>query len=355
MERQSGLVLKALWRWAVGLCAAVLIVSLFSRLVVNSVEPHEWDPDLEIGIRVPGTAHRHRTEGWGTSVAGQHGVFGVPDVSSLTGRKVVIWGDSYVEQLGVSDAQKVGPQLTRMLQAGGDGGVVAFGVGAGNATIARVTYLMPRYERLVESIEAHYIVLGRTHFIRSQDPPVDEHALSALPAPRLHHAPRRPRRQGLAAKLRPLGLDFLLTVYGRLPKSNLRFHLGKQELTRKPEPAAAPRVTTAEVAAWRYVLRTMRDRSGARIAFVYCPHVPRIGSGRIQREDPEEEVIGAFRSVCEEEGLAFIDLGARFRRYFDDSKRFPRGFPNGRPGQGHLNAGGIRILAEAIHAHLADR
>lgn len=349
MSEARSSVWRAIGRWSLGLLLALLVVRMLAPVLVNSISPHEWDPALETSIRRPGTVHRHVTEGWGESVAGAHGVFAVPDISAITGDAVAVWGDSYVEQLGVDDEHKIGPQLTALLARTGARPEVAFGIGAGGANMARVAYLIERYEELVPTITAHYIVIGRTHFIRPQDPPQDEHALVSQPAPGFHHAPQHPRRQGLTALLHDTGFDFLLKMYGRLRKTSLRFSLGTYQ---SPDTSSArePAATEADVAAWRFAIDALRSRSRAPIVFVYCPDLPRIEEAAIVTDDRGAEVVTPFRTACEQQGVPFIHLGQRFIDFHRETGRFPRGFLNGRPAHGHLNADGVRLLAEAIAA-----
>ena len=53
--------------------------------------------------------------------------------------------------------------------------------------------------------------------------------------------------------------------------------------------------------------------------------------------------------LCRENGFGFVSLEDSFNNYWNQNGKLPRGFPTSRPGQGHYNSEGHRLVAEAVH------
>ena len=77
-----------------------------------------------------------------------------------------------------------------------------------------------------------------------------------------------------------------------------------------------------------------------------------INNNELVLKNPDSAKSKQCSHVCAEYNIGFIDVSARFLDYFKKTGRFPRGFFNSRPGSGHLNAAGHRIVAKAITRHI---
>ena len=64
--------------------------------------------------------------------------------------------------------------------------------------------------------------------------------------------------------------------------------------------------------------------------------------------DNDSEKLDAFRRICDEKGIVFIDLGPRFLELYNEEHLLPYGFSNTSPGGGHINKHGQRIFAEEV-------
>lgn len=106
----------------------------------------------------------------------------------------------------------------------------------------------------------------------------------------------------------------------------------------------------APVEAWRFALETLRQMSRAPVLIVYVPATPSLHHGALVTSNPEAELLATFALECERAGVHLVDVGPKFEAYSRENPgRFPRGFQNSRPWEGHYNVAGHRLVAEALH------
>jgi hypothetical protein len=98
----------------------------------------------------------------------------------------------------------------------------------------------------------------------------------------------------------------------------------------------------------------MRQRTDRPLLFVYLADVPKIENGRVRLDNPEQRRTELFGDLCRRHGVGFIDMTEDFVRLYKTKGKLARGFANGIPGRGHINADGHRLVAEAVLLHLAN-
>jgi lysophospholipase L1-like esterase len=104
--------------------------------------------------------------------------------------------------------------------------------------------------------------------------------------------------------------------------------------------------------------------ANAQGAVLYTPQTPLLNEGRVFLEEDEigrqyAQERAILREACRELNLPFWDPTARFVSYVTETGQFPKGFANNRPGYGHLNPEGHRIVAglvaDELHKLLSPR
>ena len=98
----------------------------------------------------------------------------------------------------------------------------------------------------------------------------------------------------------------------------------------------------------------MDSTTEAPILFVYAPPTPALLSGDLILENPEKNLANHFSSLCKEQGIGFVSLEEPFLRFLEANGRFAKGFHNSRPWEGHYNADGHRLVAEAINSWIQE-
>ena len=338
---------RPLVSWLAGLAVVSALVWLVFPCFETSICVVDLDPALGINLPKPGQSLHWRREGWGTTNWGLHGVAGgVPDVTRLEGHKVLLWGDSMVEAVQVDDQWKTAQQITRIWRDRHDSGLTGVSVGGSGRSAADYYFLLPRYEEVIEGLAAHFIIVAAL-----SDFSPDGELFLTQPAFRfagMHQETITSSKVRLAARWR---LNFLIRRYFEVKETfltrGLRFGLGRAEAGR-PDPEPAVGDEEPPVAAWSFALKALKDRAARPLVIVYAPRLPTLLAGQVISGQEKSPLVDLFAAQCRQAGLGFLDLESVFVRSFEETGLFPCGFNNGRPGAGHFNAHGQRLIAEAI-------
>jgi hypothetical protein len=151
----------------------------------------------------------------------------------------------------------------------------------------------------------------------------------------------------------------LFTLFNRMNVLNAlkENYLGKVSFGLEGRKAGAPSesVLTPQDIHIGDQLRLLQSKYGERFTFIYLPTVPTIADGRVVLEDQREEL---FKEEIFQEatalGIDIVDVTPTFIAYYDTTRQLPYGFANTVPGEGHLNAEGHRLVAEAVAQYLQE-
>ena len=100
-------------------------------------------------------------------------------------------------------------------------------------------------------------------------------------------------------------------------------------------------------------LSTESRAHGVKLILAYHPALLPEADGSVS-PDTDPEKLAAFRELCAEKDIVFVDLTERFLASFAEESVFANGFSNTAPGSGHLNRVGHRLFAEGVYAALRD-
>lgn len=107
-------------------------------------------------------------------------------------------------------------------------------------------------------------------------------------------------------------------------------------------------------AAWEFAIESLLDRTDAPVLFVYAPETPFLNKGRLHMENSEADLAEEFGLLCKERGIGFISMEDSFQEFVHRNGRFYKGFAKSRPWEGHYNADGHHLVAEAIHSWIKE-
>lgn len=367
--------MRILGKWLAGGLLSIVAIWIVTSVFSDSTPIEEWSEPLGRNILAPGSTYQERREGWATNHIGEHGLFGSRPEDLAAPSKIVIWGDSFVEAFHVEDASKMHRQLTGLRQGETRIKSAAIAVGERFCSIADYRFRIPDYEAVLGDVKLHVI-----HLYSLEDTFPDQYPGGRislfLTEPTLHlekydnefreiETPVSPGRARLLIDQYHLQffsrLRTSLTKVARL--NGLRFAPGiAQKSTGDPAAHRAwnrfldPAWGSAEppVEAWRFLLRELDSTTEAPILFVYAPPTPALADGQLVLENPEKNLADHFSSLCKEQGIGFVSLEEPFRRFLSETGRFPKGFHNSRPWEGHYNADGHRLVAEAIYSWIQE-
>lgn len=339
--------------WILGLALSFTVAWAAGAVFLDTVQPVALDPAVDRYMPEPGTAMRYRSEGFARTTAGEHGLRSLPGGLLPRGGKVIFWGDSYVEALQVDDAGHMDQVFTRLADRSGLAlSGVALGV-SGDGIIDDLFRLRP-YAPVFSPVALHVFVVAEIDEFLPDAPHPGHCELRSEPEPRLIFGtaeyPGSHLRYGHA--VRALELTGPYRILRKALATALRFAPGPAEAPR-PAPAAV-KDPARQAAAQDFLLATLRSQTSEPMLVVFLPVVPRLSGGTVSSGTPEEAAVAEVKDACQRNGIAFLDLGPEFLAFHEATGRFPRGFFNSPPGQGHLNEDGHRLVAEAVLRHLKE-
>lgn len=364
-----------LLRWVSGLSISLLLAWGVTAVSTENLVPQVWQPKLKRNLPAEGWALDARREAWARTRFGDLSLAGVPNVNAINSPKVLIWGDSFVEAAEVPDHKKIHNVLTTLLEE--DGGPLLAGVAIGHRwwCLADVFFGIPAYESAIDNPKLHVIHLfGLQDTLPDREPSV--RISQFLSEPNFHfeyydneygeaEPPEQPpgllRRTVYRARVQ-FFLRLLRSAKEVATLDGLRFSLGSQAPQIESAPEEARLHGWSEhldpdwvkqdppIEAWRFLLASLKDITDVPIVFVYATPTPGLYHGQVIDRNPEQEWVPVFASLCKEFGFGFSSAEAAITDHWETTGRFHRGFPTSRPGEGHYNADGNRILAETIRA-----
>lgn len=339
-------------RWGFGFVLASFLIWPVSTMFLDSECENVWDPAVQEYVLRPDQRFCQRTEGWAVTQIGKHGILGTADIETIQDPIVAFWGDSYVEALHVPDEAKMAAQFTRACRARTRRPLVGVNIGYSGRNVADYYSLIPAYERVAPSIVCHVIVVGHFEDILPDRFDGRSNRFVSRPQPAFVHHGWKPRWQKIKGALDSLNLQFVWRLAVDLTELSVRLRPG-------PVPAPGnedvrPDGDLGLQEAWSFLITAMRQRTDRPLLFVYLADVPKIENGRVRLDNPEQRRTELFGDLCRRHGVGFIDMTEDFVRLYKTKGKLARGFANGIPGRGHINADGHRLVAEAVLLHLAN-
>lgn len=340
--------------WGLGFVAAFGLLWAIAPPFVNSVWPDAWDPRIGRALPPDGSLLRFRTEGWGDTRYGPHGLQAA-DLRSPAPVKIAVWGDSFVQGAHVDDDEKFGARFRRRWGERMPA-VTTVAVGYPGRNVTDSWFLMPRYAEF-QDFRAHVVVITDL-FELSPD------GRTFLGPPRWEFVERRrdPPLPRLRRRLAGARLDFLWRPLHRLLVDH-RNPIGGEPLRWGPGPAAPTTVSQrtwrdleeVDPVAWDHVLDRLRARTDRPLLLLYAPRVPFLQDGRLLDEHPARPWAEDLARLCHSRDIDFTDLSAAFAAFHSRTGRLPIGFHNGQMGYGHWNSAGHDLVAEALVEWVAEQ
>ena len=340
--RQIGLALTGL---VVTACLLEVVVRFF---VLGPGTLFAADPDIG-KVPVKGTRVLWGTEGYGHTAYSGNGEIGTPFAD---GPSVVVLGDSHTEALQVDDAAKfvsvAEAELRRRGQPfalhnlGFSGGAIADYVRLGPA-------IMARYRPVAVVIQLSPADFGAETFDASHVNSFHKEPDGSL---RLVHRDLQVASPSLGARVKHASA---LVNYSQLRFLRIAERRAQTAVARSVEGDAAP----AQDIEWTTVPQQLellgRAYPDLPVILLLLPFVPRVDTGTVVTDDPEyQRLLATIQSTIRRfPGWEVVDPLSAFRS-LAERRTLPRGFANSRPGTGHLNAVGHRVvgnlLADALGA-----
>ena len=309
--------------------------------------PTIYQKDEIVGhpVPIPGTMKRERKENWNTFYYGKLGLEASDAQRAITmSPKILLFGDSYVEANMIAPEDRIQAHLSAM-------GIPCIGIGISGNRCVEYNHLMNIYNHIIANVHANILLIADISDILPPNKTTDFKSLHPIyPFCKIEG-----KLGVLSYHLRMMAFRSILKKTKICFQDGLDFTGNHWRRKRTYEPSTSSHKQYYE-AYWRDMLTTLKISSNnKKLLIVYAPIVPRIQNNAIITEDKENEIFQHFDKVSHEFGLVgngILNLDKRFCDFTQTTRRFPRGFFNTCPGEGHLNAEGHRIVAEAIQEEL---
>ncbi len=337
----------------------IIVCGLFK----NPIGCNRWNPVFQRYVYPEGYTVRWRQEGYGNSYYGKYGINAIDNADMVDDLKIVLWGDSYVEALHVSDDKKIAFYLNDMMRED-DFGYLAINLGGAGQQFTHYYYQIQAYEKILTNVKHHFIIIAglkdimprsivdtkersdpvvmmntSLHFVKGNRPPIDYDQFQ--------------KRVWLAS----LRLQFLKLIYNEIMGSRkekkkplwqrVRFSLGPQRVKCPKE-----NVNVAEDKGlsrfWEQLFTEFQTATSNPITIVYVGGGPNIKNNAVFFEDAYADKVKILENVCRKVGFGFMHMHDGFTELFKKSTQLPRGFHNTFPGRGHLNQYGQKAIAKEI-------
>ncbi len=347
--------------WVKGFIMSIFIIWLISACFIDSITAWVWDPVVNAYVVPGGMTYYFRSEGWGVTHIGEHGLIGTDSIKDIVEDKVVIWGDSYVEALHVPDQDKMAEQFNILCDSDRTNRLYAISVGRSGKSVADYYFNIPQYEKVIAGIRYHCIILGSMDDLLPDQPASGEYRYVSFPAYQftpVTDISKDTSKRSIKIKqcLNILRLQFIWNVYRDLFLGYKNDKPLIKSLRFKPGPNIAKgqlsqNANTGSEAtrdAFTFAIDKLKKATKVPVVFIYCPAIPYIKNGAIQYDDKDSDKAKLFAGLCAENNIHFINLEGSFIDFYKRSKKLPRGFSNTFPGGGHLNKYGHKLVAGAL-------
>lgn len=355
---------RLIWRWAAGLLGAWVLTWLAGPWIVDSIMVRVEDPDLRLVTLREGDMIRWRSEGWARTKVGPYGLPGWQPNGAA--ERLVLWGDSQVEGLCVNDDEKIGHQLVSMAQQDLKRTIECIPFGrSGTDSIDWMNQLAVVDQHWRPALHVWIVAeLSDLQCLAAGEQASRTPSRWKKPSNRWIAVAEDWRAETAFHAARRLLLD---PTTGQL--RSLRWSLGPIR-TPKVSPATpqadvvSPGAANADVAATKQsrpdpaamvadLISQVNESLNDRLVVLYVPAVPRFAAD-IAMTHPDDAAWERLASELAEREVRVVDCRTRFREHWEQHGTLTRGFHNGTPSYGHLNATGNRLICEAIIDEIRD-
>ena len=317
-------------RIVVGGLIALTIIWLLGAVFLTSPTLNTYDPRLGFAHRSAGSWKQERQENWTTNHFTELGFEVHEQVKLHSGKtKIAIYGDSYIEAAMI-------PGRLRIQNLFSHGELDALGVGYSGIGAPEYCYLMRHLPKVVDKIGFHVIFVGDIYDFKGVDP-----RSCAADVPGSLPLKTSSRADKLSAKYRLFAFRALMRHWRKCRIDWFGNHW--REAGQK-----SSKIVTDSLSAICFQMKAIAEQYDGTLLVVYAPTLPRISQGTVVFEAFDPAFGRELAAACSECGIGFIDLGPAFAEYFRRTGKFPRGFFNTPPGEGHLNEAGHAIAADAL-------
>lgn len=342
-------------KWLIGFLIAFLIIWPLSLLYVDSIPLYVKAEGGNFFHRMPGSSVRQYREGFARTNIGQYGLIGVGKINHDQTQKILIWGDSFVEAFNVPDEKKMSFVLSKMAQRTFKDSITGVSIGRSGNSIADYYYQIPYYESRLTPIMAHFFIIG--HIEDTLPDQQSAHGAKFVSMPTYAIYPENQERYHYDVYrkfLSRLKLDFLWYSARDCQAKKWKWLPSVEKDNQNKLSSSTEKKEDDMMKAWTYLFDQLKKQTDKPIVMVLLSDLPYLKKHQIVLSEDDNYIREKFKHACSVNNIGLIDMQQSFVSYYQSTGRFPRGFINSHPWEGHLNEDGHALVASGIFKYLKD-
>lgn len=344
-------------KWFTGFLIAFLLIWPLSWLYVDSVPIYVKAERCDFFHRQPGITVRQAHEGFAHTNIGPYGVIGIKNIDHLKGHKILIWGDSFVEAFNVADEKKMSYVFSKMAKGTFKDSIAGVSIGRSGNSLADYYYQIPYYESRLMPVAAHFFIIG--HIEDTLPDQQSAHGAKFVSTPSYAIYPEDQERYQYETCRKFLSrwkLDFLWYMVRDLQAKNWKWLPSIKKANQNTLSSFAEKENDEDdmMKAWTYLFDQLKKQTDRPIVMVLLSDLPYVKKHQIVLSEDNNHIREKFKHACRANNIGVLDTQQSFVSYYQSTGRFPRGFPNSHPWEGHLNEGGHALIAADILKYLKE-
>lgn len=336
-------IIKTSVQWGMALIFAFLIMNLIVACYHSQGGWIDRDSASTLGIRIPGSLIVMGTEGRGIYRVDDRGY--INDNLPLDEDYTLVVGASYTQGFEVKNGERFTDILNERLRTS-DEVIKVYNVSQSAYYFPDVIGGFSALNQEFPEAENIVIEIGTTNYT------VEELKYAQIQ----RNYDEMQQGENIISTL-PLKKRLTLLIREYCPLVNILQSQMEQIIDKNAnKDVEGTEVASQEVIAFNYndyateldsIFKLMKSKYSGNIIILFHPNVSMDEGGKLIIKESETTKI--FESVCDENGMEFVNATEAFYEQYDSEHSVPYGFQNTELGNGHLNASGHKILADLLY------
>lgn len=318
----------------IGFCIVNLLCFCYERPVgwietPNGPSPAGWNPDKVM---------LHGTEGFGIIKSDENGYINIP--GSLQENYILCMGSSHTQGKELSTDENYASLINAHFSKG-EGSLAAYNIACdGN-------FLPSLIKHFSAAVEAYPEASVVTIEISNVDVSAEEleDALKQAEYDESQSVKNQIQYMGIKDKIKIFIKEYfplVSLVKSKLETSSANDDTSSVEKTDNNDAAIA----------LEKAIKLIRSQYDGEIIFIYHSQTLIEADGSISFAD--DKLFEVFEKACKDNDIRLVDMRPVFVEHYENNKEIPYGFANTRPGNGHLNTLGHRLIAETLIPYIEE-
>lgn len=295
----------------------------------NGPSPAGWNPN---------TILVHGTEGFGIIKSDENGYLNIP--GSLQENYVLCMGSSHTQGKEVSMDEKYSSLINERFSEG-EGSLAVYNIACDGNFFSS---LIKHFPAAVEAFPEASVVTIEVSDVDVSAEELEE-ALKQVEYDESQNVKNQIQYMGFKDKIKIFIKEYfplISLIKSKLETSSANDNSGSVGKTDNNDAAIA----------LEKAIKLIRSQYNGEIIFIYHSQTLIEADGSISFA--EDKLFDTFEKACSENNIKLVDMRPVFVEHYNNKKEVPYGFANTKPGNGHLNSLGHRLIADSLIPYIEE-